>query len=620
ARYARAGARQKATGCQFLAGLYRKRFGSSVAALRATLRRRLGLPPAPEDHDEAVPLTDTDASDPEDEILDPGAALGAPPPALTGPESDLATRLLEAAEAVPAGQDAKLRALSRLMSGPLAGQKVVVFTEYRDTLRPAARRLQAEGVSYVSFHGDTPDAQRRAAVTSFIHDPGVRVFLATDAASEGQNLQHGAHHLVHLDVPWNPNRYAQRNGRVDRYGQDQRPEIWVLVAADRKRGQGRPEYRALELVVEKLRLIHDELGSVSPVLPGTSANVAEVLARARSDAERRIHELLDDPSARAAQAELSRLSARNRREIDEAERYVATLGSVDDFEAEVGGLLRTAFHGWDDGGRIEALGDGLVRVRVPTRLRAELGPAVISLATFRRDVALADQDGEPDSVPEFLSPAHPLVAAVLRRLRDDAADPHFPHRFDVEAGLPEGLVCSFAVRFVDGEGRTLEERLEAVEVSLEGGASADATDDQDRLGLSRPSSTGRPDARAVERWQAAFPALAPIARAEASRRVEARREELVALAEELWEDELEVLGLWRSDQARRIERIVFGTETSVTFEQAAAHETMTARLEAEHHARRGALRDRSAVRVAGLELIGGRLIVAPAGAAERGQR
>ncbi|MGH9074944.1 MAG: hypothetical protein ACRDZQ_12630, partial [Acidimicrobiales bacterium] len=205
---------------------------------------------------------------------------------------------------------------------------------------------------------------------------------------------------------------------------------------------------------------------------------------------------------------------------------------------------------------------------------------MIPLATFRRDVALADQDEEPDSVPEFLSPAHPLVAAVLRRLRDDAADPSFPHRFDVEAGLPEGLVCSFAVRFVDGEGRTLEERLEAVEVSLEGVASAGAASDQDRLGLNRPSSTGRPDPEAVERWQAAFPGLAPVARAGAARRAESRREELLALAQELREDELEVLGLWRSEQARRIERIVFGTETKVTLDQAAAHETMTARLEA----------------------------------------
>ena len=86
------------------------------------------------------------------------------------------------------------------------------------------------------------------------------MFLATDAASEGKNLQHGVHHLVHLDVPWNPNRYLQRNGRIDRYGQTETPHIWALVAADRKGNEGRPEYRALEIVIEKLAANREGIG------------------------------------------------------------------------------------------------------------------------------------------------------------------------------------------------------------------------------------------------------------------------------------------------------------------------------------------------------------------------
>lgn len=81
-RFERANARQKATGCEFLAGTLLKRYGSSVAALRATLRRRLGLPPADEDADASVPFVETDASDPEDDVLDPGAEAETPPPPL----------------------------------------------------------------------------------------------------------------------------------------------------------------------------------------------------------------------------------------------------------------------------------------------------------------------------------------------------------------------------------------------------------------------------------------------------------------------------------------------------------------------------------------------------------
>lgn len=612
ARYAGAGARQKAKGCQFLAGVYRKRFGSSVAALRATLRRRLELPPAPEDSDDEVPFTDTDASDPEDEIIDPGAGSENPPPPLSTGEADLARDLLAAAEAVAVGRDAKLEALIRLLTGELGSEKAVVFTEYRDTLRAAARRLRAEGISFVTFHGETPDRAREEAVTTFIHDSAVRVFLATDAASEGKNLQHGARHLVHLDVPWNPNRYAQRNGRIDRYGQDEQPHIWVLVAADRKRKEGRPEYRALELVVEKLRLIQSELGSVSPILPNFSGgSVLDVLTHAAERAEGDLDKLLSDPSLRDAEHDLSRLGARNRWEIDEAEAYVRRLGTVNDFEADVGFLLATAFHGWDDGGALDVHADGSVTVRIPERLRAELGRAAIERATFRRDVAVAGQDDEA-AAPEFLSPAHPLVEAVLRSLRDEAADPAFVHRFDVAVGDDEALVYSFAVRFVDGDGRTVEERLDAVAVAPDGTTSGEAERDIERLGVLAPGDGRRPDANAVARWRERHEQLADVARAEAERRAEERRAELSDLARRLWEEELEVLILWRSEQRARIDTVTLGADPRLTFERYEDYEAKMVELEAEYEARKATVRDRSDVRVAGLELIGGRLIVGDA--------
>ncbi len=263
---------------------------------------------------------------------------------------------------------------------------MVVFTEYRDSLRAAARRLGQEGISFVAFHGATSDADRERALVSFNRDPLLKVFLATDAASEGKNFQHAAHHLIHLDVPWNPNRCEQRNGRIDRYGQDHPPRIWALVAVHRKRGEGRPEYRALELVVEKLRTIADQLGSVNSVLPGyASGSVRDVLLNADREAERRLEKLLDDPSLKGAEEDLSRLSIRNQHEMREAGTLVARLGTTDDFEKELGGLLRTAFRGWDDEGMLEALEPGLVRVKVPGRLRLRLGRAEIPRATFRRD-------------------------------------------------------------------------------------------------------------------------------------------------------------------------------------------------------------------------------------------
>lgn len=123
--YEEAGSRAKASGCHFLAGVLKKRYGSSVAALRATLRRRLALPPADEDADSAVPYVDTDASDPEDEVIDPGIGAETPPPDLTDAEAELARTLLEAAEDVEAGRDSKLQAMVSLLDGPLQGHKLI---------------------------------------------------------------------------------------------------------------------------------------------------------------------------------------------------------------------------------------------------------------------------------------------------------------------------------------------------------------------------------------------------------------------------------------------------------------------------------------------------------------
>lgn len=608
-RFERENARQKATGCEFLAGTLLKRYGSSVAALRATLRRRLDLPPADEDTDAVVPFVETDASDPEDEILDPGAEAETPPPPLSPGEREVAQRLLDAAEEVPRGRDAKLQALVKLLKGTLAGHKAVVFTEYRDTLRAAARRLDGEGISYVLFHGGTPDTERDHAIHSFLTDPDVRVFLATDAASEGKNLQHGVHHLVHLDVPWNPNRYLQRNGRIDRYGQTETPHIWALVAADRKGNQGRPEYRALEIVIEKLQRIAKESGSVGRVLPNfTSGKVREVLAGTVSDVERQVDQLMDDEDAQRANEDLTRLTLRNREELAAADRYVSELGTIDDFRELLEPLLRTTFHGWDDGGALVDTGQDTLRVTIPRRLRAELGTE-LPRATFNRHVAVASQEVSEEDAVEFLTPAHPLIDATLRAIRDDARNPDFAHRFDVGVHHDEGLVFSFVARYVDGESRTADERLLAVEMSLDGEASQDSDRDFNRLGIGETSSPGRPDPERITQWRDHFEALAETARVEAERRTAAHLRKLDRIADELSGEEREALGRWKSDEKARLEKISFGTSTKLSFDQLEAYEERLQRLESEYERRLETLRERSEIRLASLELLGGRLLV-----------
>jgi len=88
-----------------LANCHKTRGSGGGGGIRPRSEGERRLPPAEEDHDEDVCFVDTEASDPEDEIIDPGAAADAPPPGMTHKEATLAEALLEAAQKVPSGRD-----------------------------------------------------------------------------------------------------------------------------------------------------------------------------------------------------------------------------------------------------------------------------------------------------------------------------------------------------------------------------------------------------------------------------------------------------------------------------------------------------------------------------------
>ena len=139
---------------------------------------------------------------------------------------------------------------------PSPHQKLVIFTEHRDTLNYLAQRISTRlgrSNSVVVIHGGIGREERLKVQESFRHDPEVQVLLATDAAGEGINLQR-AHLMVNYDLPWNPNRLEQRFGRIHRIGQTEVCHLWNLVADDTREGD---VYRRL---LDKLELARVALG------------------------------------------------------------------------------------------------------------------------------------------------------------------------------------------------------------------------------------------------------------------------------------------------------------------------------------------------------------------------
>lgn len=137
------------------------------------------------------------------------------------------TGLQEALKARARRPDSKFKQLTELLTGELAGKKTIVFTRYRDTLEYLGSLLpkRLQDVPVFTLHGGHTEAERDDVLNRFAR-AGQAVLVATDVISEGLNLQYHASQVVHYELPWNPNRLEQRNGRVDRFGQ---PEPVVRV-------------------------------------------------------------------------------------------------------------------------------------------------------------------------------------------------------------------------------------------------------------------------------------------------------------------------------------------------------------------------------------------------------
>jgi len=131
-------------------------------------------------------------------------------------------------------------------------EKLVIFTEHKDTLNYLADRLTNNGYQVVTIHGGKSVDERRTVQVEFAQS--AQILIATDAAGEGINLQF-CRLLINWDIPWNPNRLEQRMGRIHRYGQKQDVLVFNMVAQNTREGN------VLEKLLKKLDIIREQLGN-----------------------------------------------------------------------------------------------------------------------------------------------------------------------------------------------------------------------------------------------------------------------------------------------------------------------------------------------------------------------
>ncbi len=363
---------------------------------------------------------------------------------------DELVRLARAAESREV--ETKLAELRRVMEDERireTGEKLLIFTESRDTLDYLAERLRAWGYAVVTLHGAMGLDERIRAEHEF--RDRAQVMVSTEAGGEGINLQFCSL-MVNYDLPWNPNRLEQRMGRIHRYGQPREVHIYNLVAAETLEGQ------VMEALFRKLERIRTALGSdrvfdvIGEVVVGRSLQdlIVDAIARRRTLEEilAEIEAVPDEEAVRRArEAALEALATRhiNLQEVLGESRRARENRLVPEYIEQF--FVRAArFLGL----RLERRQDGLWRLpHVPLPLREvsqefrhRYGEVFSEYNRFAFDRETARRkDGL------FVAPGHPLLESVLEQVMERGAD-------DLRKGAlfadPDGRLDGY-LWFLEGE-------------------------------------------------------------------------------------------------------------------------------------------------------------------------
>lgn len=416
--------------------------GSSPAAALSALRNRLGGM-AEQDALEPI-LFDSDEGDFADTDLEPATALD------TEEAAELRALIAKAERLVASfDKDPKLRELTRWVTylTKEEGARPVVFCRFINTAEAVGGALQAvfkkHKVEVVT--GRLTPEERRLRVEALADYPD-RILVATDCLSEGINLQRLFNAVVHYDLNWNPTRHQQRDGRVDRFGQ-QATEVWSLMMFGEN---SIIDGAVIKVIKDKMERIQKETGVVVPV-PEDSASVSNALMQAMllHSSRPRAQGMFDfgdaavklddqwknaEEDARRSQTRYAQSALKPEEVLPEWHRLRALLGGPE----EVSRFTRRALWRID-----KPLGEQGPHWRVhyddmPQQLRERL--AVRRLTGSR---AIGFGDNLPPEVAH-VGRTHPLVSLLAETMAEGALDPA-----SVEGKVALGRAGAWRTRAVD---------------------------------------------------------------------------------------------------------------------------------------------------------------------------
>ena len=481
----------------FLMALYQRRLASSTHAMRRSLENRArrleeGLAnaqellrqPAP-DVPDAVEAEEMDEADRErlERRLE-AISLAQNADQIRDEIRELHDLAKEAQTVEASGTEAKLSKLKTLLQDEGffgdPGKRLLLFTEFKDTLDYLVERLKTWGFNVGTIHGGMKPGSRDEPGTRLFAEQQFRegttqVLVATEAAGEGINLQ-VCNILFNYDIPWNPNRLEQRMGRIHRYGQKKDCLIFNFVATNTVEG------RVLQKLLHKLQEIRDALDDdavfnvVGEVLPGS--RVEQVLRDyyagklGDADLEERMLRNVDEGHFRnicqnalegLASKKLNlnmlverRARAQERRVVPETiARFLMSAADYVPWKLKPVPNLPNAFD----------------PPRTPDVLRQyerESDWRMAALAS-KYPRCSTDRDLAEKRTFEWVTPGHPMFEAVRRHISAKSQDTLATGAtfYSLEHDAP-ARIDFYRARIVDGTGDVIHEKLFAVETTASG--------------------------------------------------------------------------------------------------------------------------------------------------------
>jgi len=443
-------------------------------------------------------LPSGEAEDTEEQVTDQASAAST----IAELEAEITTlKHLEgmAGIARTSGEDRKWKELSRLLQddSKMFGsdglrEKLIIFTEHRDTLRyltDKIRSLMTNESVVVTIHGGMLRDERRKMEELFKQDKEVRILIATDAAGEGINLQR-AHLMVNYDLPWNPNRLEQRFGRIHRIGQTEVCHLWNLVAKETR--EGMVFQRLFEKLEQEREALKGKVFDILGKLTFDNRSLRELLIEAiryneKEDVRARLYQVVDnsldteklrkliDEYALTEDAMDVHQVMKIREDMERMEVHKLQPHFIEEFFVEaftsVGGKIRPR-----ENGRYEVS-------TVPFAIRnrdMQIGFGEPVLTRYERICFDKPFKNIPGLIPAALMvPGHPLLEATIDLIRErnvdvlkrgavfvDDNDYNFDARllFYVEDSVQDGVILP------SGNKRVISKHVHFVEIKEDGSA------------------------------------------------------------------------------------------------------------------------------------------------------